>query len=291
MIAFVISSIVLLAALMLITFRNKLADKEDRMAVLGVGSVLLVFGLLILFFDSYVIPSKNSVAVITEFNQPVGEPAESWTWVAPWAETSEFSTLVQVTDRKAGADGDMKDADCVKVNLLGGASACADMTLRYVVDKKDATDLWRRYGSFEEARNKLLRSATESAAKTVYGTYEPQQVISGQLAQEIADKMTATLSAQLHNSGLTLQAVVPGQVHLAPEVQNRLNDILNAQTATKVAEQELARNTARAAANGALVQSLTPLGELDKCLDVAKEIKVPGFTCSGAAPGLLLGGK
>lgn len=272
-------ALAIVAVLAFVIFRRVKDDTEIRAGALAVAVLTLIGAVIGGFFSSFTAVDANTVAIVTAYGQPVGTVGSGPHMLAPWDNVDPFSTRVQVTDRKAGPEGDTPTADCVQVNLKGGAQACADMTLRYVINSGDAVDLWRRYGDFDTVRDKLLRSATDNAAKIVYGQYTPQDAISGDALPAITKAMTAELTKQLNDSGLTLVAVAPGQLHLQQDVQNRINDILNAQTATTVAEQNLAKNKAEAAANAALSGSLSDQILVQECLDAAKEIKPAVFNC------------
>lgn len=259
-----------------------------------VGGVLLalVFG----FFSSFTTVPANSVGIVTAFGHPTGTVTSGAHMLAPWDSVDSFSTRIQVTQRLAGQQGDTPTADCVQVNLKGGAAACADMTIRYVINPADAVALWQRYGDFNTVRDSFLRSATDNAAKIVYGQYAPQDAISGDALPAITTAMTGELKNQLAGSGLTLVAVAPGQLHLDPSVQSRINDILNAQTGTTVAQENLAKNQAQASANGALSGSLSEQILIQQCIEAAQVIKPAYFNCfpgssSGATPLLTVPGR
>jgi regulator of protease activity HflC (stomatin/prohibitin superfamily) len=254
-------------------------DRDVRVGATGVAVIGLVLAGIVGFASSFTQVDANTVGIVTSFGQPVGTVDSGPHLLAPWDSVDPFSTRVQVTDRKAGPEGDTPTADCVQVNLKGGAGACADMTIRYVVNASDAVDLWKRYGDFDTVRDKLLRSATDNAAKIVYGEYQPQDAISGDAIPAITKAMTTELNKQLTQSGLTLVAVAPGQLHLSNDVQNRINDILNAQTATTVAQQNLAKNQAEAAANQALTGSLSEQILIKQCIEAAQVIKPSYFNC------------
>lgn len=292
MVGFVIAVILAIIALSLIGLsftipRISLAGPSRRKALgAGVGVLLLSLGLYTA--ESFTTTTSNTVGIVTAFGNPVGTVNPGAHWLAPWDTVETFSTRIQVTDRQAGPQGDVPGADCVQVNLKGGANACADMTVRYVINPQDAVALWRRYGDFATVRDKLLRSATDNAGKIVYGQYDPQNAISGEAIPQITTAMTKELSNQLANSGLTLVAVAPGQLHLAPDVQARINNLLNAQTETQIAQQNLAKNQAQAAANQALTGSLSEQILIQQCIEAAKEIKPAVFSCfpggSGSTP-------
>jgi regulator of protease activity HflC (stomatin/prohibitin superfamily) len=277
--------LVLIAAGAALVFRRVKDDTEIRAGALVVLVVALLAGGVAGFFSSFTAVDANTVGIVTAYGQPVGTVDSGPHMLAPWDSVDSFSTRVQVTDRKAGPEGDTPTADCVQVNLKSGAGACADMTVRYVINASDAVDLWKRYGDFDTVRDKLLRSATDNAAKVVYGQYAPQDAISGDALPAITKAMTAELTKQLAQSGLTLVAVAPGQLHLSADVQNRINDILNAQTATTVAQQNLARNQAQAAANQALTSSLSEPILVQQCIEAAQQIKPAVFNCFPGAAG------
>lgn len=271
-------------------------DDIPRSAPIAIGTVLAAGAAVIAFFSSFTTVDANSVGIVTAFGKPVDTVQSDAHMLAPWDSVESFTTRIQVTQRFADpAKGDQPGQDCVQVNLKGGASACADVTIRYVINPQDAVDLWRRYGSFDAVRDQFLRSATDNAAKIVYGQYAPQDAISGEALPAITTAMSHELTNQLANSGLTLVAVAPGQLFLAPDVQARINDILNAQTQTTVAQQNLAKNQAQAQANQALTNSLSEPILVQACIEAAKEIKPAYFNClpggSGSNTLLNIGGK
>lgn len=280
MFLFILAIVLALVAAAAVLVRRRVRDDDEIRAGALVVAVIGILGFVIAgFFSSFTTVDANTVGIVTAYGQPVGTVGSGAHMLAPWDSVDPFTTRVQVTDRKAGPEGDTPTADCVQVNLKGGAQACADMTLRYVINSGDAVDLWRRYGDFDTVRDKLLRSATDNAAKIVYGQYTPQDAISGDALPAITKAMTNELADQLKDSGLTLVAVAPGQLHLQQDVQNRINDILNAQTATTVAQQNLAKNQAEAQANQALTGSLSEPILIQQCIDAAKEIKPAVFNC------------
>lgn len=258
--------------------------EADARLVLLVGRGAVIGGIVLAaicgFFSSFTTVEANSVGIVTAFGHPVGTVTSGAHMLLPWESVDTFSTRIQVTQRlDASGQGDQSSSDCVQVNLKGGASACADMTIRYVINPADAVALWARYGDFTTVRDSFLRSATDNAAKIVYGEYAPQDAISGDALPAITAAMTKELTSQLAGSGLTLVAVAPGQLHLSADVQSRINDILNAQTQTTVAQENLAKNQAEAAANNALSGSLSEQVLVQQCIQAAEQIKPSYFNC------------
>lgn len=276
---FILAIVLALVAAAAVFVRHRNRGDEIRAIALGVAVVAVLGCVIAGFFSSFTTVDANTVGIETQFGQFTNTLEPGGHFLAPWATVTQIDTKVQSTDRKAGPDGDVPGADCVQVNLKGGAQACADLTIRYSVSHDDAQGLWSQYGSFDDARNKLLRSATDQAAKVVYGEFTPQEAVSGDASAGIASKLTDALRGQLAKSGLNLQAVAPGQLHLSKESQTRFDDLLNAQTATLVAQQNLAKNQAQAAANAALAASLTDPILTQECFDAAREIKPTVFGC------------
>jgi regulator of protease activity HflC (stomatin/prohibitin superfamily) len=277
---FIIAMLVACIAVVLIVVDRGLeSGHEMKSAGTLAGISLLVIAAVVTLCDMATAVSANSVGIETKFGRPVGTLQSGLHFLAPWADVQEFSTRVQVTDRQQSAQGDVPGADCVQVNLKGGASACADVAVRYVINPTDAIDLWRRYGDFDTVRDRLLRTATDNAAKLVYGQFDPQSAISGDALPQLTAGLTKELTNQLASSGLTLVAIAPGQLHLSPDVQQRINDVLNAATQTQIAQQTLARNQAQAAANQALQGSLSQQVLIQQCIEAAKEIHPAVFDC------------
>lgn len=261
--------------------------------MLGGGvAVALIAGILsagVIVVDSHVSVDANTVAIIQEFGKPVGDPAgPGWHWTAPWASASVIDTRVQNTARLAGKQGDTADMDCVKVNFKDNASACADISISYGVSPENAVKLWNNYTSLDDAQTKLLRPATDSAAREVYGSFTSLDVIDGSKQAELTNGITSSLRAKLATSGLEVVLVSPGQIHLSDSAQANLDKLRNAQVETQVAQQTLAKNQALAAANNALNASLTDGIKFEDCLKVAQEIKTVGFSCTGSGSNMLL---
>lgn len=300
MVLFVFACIVGLIGLLILigTIRYKPRSSNDapKWTIVVLGSGFLVVGLGMLFGDMFTTVPANSVGIVTAFGASHGTADAGPHLLAPWDSVTTYSTRVQVTSRLADpAKGDVAGADCVQTNLDGGASACVDVTVRYVVNKADAVTLWRNYGSFDTVRDVFLRTAVNNAVKIVYGQFTPQQVVNGAPLPQIAADLTKELSSQLGHSGLTLLTVSPGQVWLSAASQQRFDDVLNAQTDVQVAQQQLAKNLALAKANAALTQSLSTPVLVAQCIAAEQVVKAPVFNCfpggSSATPLVSLNGR
>lgn len=285
MLIFIVIAVV--AFILAYTHRGASEPGQIRGGAFGLGGgVFIALAAVVFGLNFFVSVPANTVGIVAAFGKPVGTVSSGLHFLAPWDSVDQFSTRVQITERlQAAGQGDETGNDCVEVNLNGGASACADMTIRYVINPGDAVALWQQYGDFDTVRNSLLRSATNNAAKLVYGKFKPQDAISGAALPQITTDMTSELKNQLANSGLTLIAVAPGQLHLSDSVQNQINEILNAQTNATVAQQNLAVSQAQAQANQALTNSLSPQILAEDCFKAAEQIKPTVFNCDFSGSG------
>jgi len=264
-------------------------DKQARGGAILVAIVLGIISGSTIIADSHVSVDANNVGIITEFGKPVGDPVgPGWTWTAPWASVTQIPTMIQTTERLAGDKGDTPGADCVKVNFKDNASACADITIAVRVSNQNAVKFWHDYTSMDDARTKLLRPATDTAAREVYGESTSLDVIDGSKQAAITEGLTNALRVKLATSGVDLVSVSPGQIHLSDSAQANLDKLRNAQVETQVAQQTLAKNQALAAANNALNASLTDGIKFEDCLKVAENIKTVGFSCTGSGSNMLL---
>lgn len=244
--------------------------------VSGTVVAFVITGILfgVNFFTSV---QANNVGIVTSFGKPVGTANAGLHFLMPWESVDSFSTRVQITEFTSAGN------NCLEVNLKGGAQACADITVRYVINPEDAVALWQRYGGFDTVKNSLLTSATNNAAKIIYGQYAPQDAVSGDALPAITKGMTGELKNQLADSGLTLVAVAPGQLHLSANNQDNFDEILKAQTNAQVAQQNLKVSQAQAQANEALTGSLSPQILCEDYLKAIEQIKptvVDGGPCS-----------
>lgn len=280
---FIVTCILWAAGLLFILrgiFHTPLPGEPKRGVTIATGVVAGLVATGVFFGSSLTTIKANSVGIVTSFGAPQGTIDPGLHLLAPWDSVDSYSTLVQVTSRLADpSKGDVAGADCVQANLNGGASACIDVTIRYVVDKANAVALWQRYGNFATVRDVFLRTAVNTAVKIVYGQYTPQQVVNGAPLPQIAAALSKELSSQISSSGLTLETVSPGQVWLSAASQQRFDDVLNAQTDVQVAQQQLAKNQALAAANNVLSSSLSLNILSGQCIQVEQIVKAPVFNC------------
>lgn len=251
--------------------------------------VLAPITLALIFMSCLTIVPANQVAVITVFGSWSGTATEGIHFVNPLSEVDTFPTRNQKSIRDQ-ADG---NDNCIPVKLDGGAGACVDATVLYTIDENHAEVLWRGWGSFAKLNTDLINRSTDDAAGQVYGGYTAENATSGRNRQAITDAISDRLRGKLDGSGVRLESVTLGDIHLPPDVQARINAILEQDAKTEIAKKREEAAKAEARANAALQQSLTPEALMKLCIDAAKEIKPQVFNCLGGSqnPPVILNSK
>lgn len=251
------------------------AHPED---VRGAKIATIVLGIIaagMLFLSSLTTVGANEVGIVTNFGRWSGTVDGGLHVVAPWSKVDTFPTRNQKSIRDQ-ADGNYP---CIPVKLNGGASACVDATILYTIDESHAETLWRGWGSFAKLNEDLINRSTDDAAGVVYGGYTAEQATSGSNRQKITDAVSSRLGAKLAESGIQLGSVTLGDIHLPKEVQDRINNILEADAQVIVAQKQKEKAAAEADAAKARQLSLTPEALIKECLDAAREIKPAYFNC------------
>ena len=189
-------------------------------------------GILFLLFSIVRIVPANSVAVPTSFGS-IGQPVKSGLHITmPWTTYHNFSTRIQESQRLASNEGDKKEADCVRLNVGSQASAdaCVDATVRYIIDVKSVSKLYRRYGGFNEVNLKLIRREVESGLKEVYGDYNTTEAKSGKTLVEIQRKAKKVLGRNLSRYGVRIDSVTIGDLkYTNPSVEQNIAQKLAAE--------------------------------------------------------------
>lgn len=242
-----------------------------RIAVYVFAGLAVLLGLL----SSITIVPANQVGIQTSFGAWKGTLDSGPHVVAPWSEVDTFTTRNQKSIRDE-AEG---NADCIRVKLAGGASACVDATVLYTIDERQAETLWKGWGSFTRLNDDLVNRSTDEAAGQVYGTYAAEDAVSGENRQKITDAVTKLLHDKLKPWGVELGSVTLGDIHLPNDVQDRINRVLASAADTKIANQKEQTAAAEARANAALQQSLTPEALVKLCLEVSRDAKPAVINC------------
>jgi regulator of protease activity HflC (stomatin/prohibitin superfamily) len=257
-------------------------------ALFGVGSLLsaraddrrtlryaaiafaILGGVLLPVISAITIVPANQVGIVTNFGSWSGTRTSGMSFTAPWSTLDTFPTRNQKSIRDAGPVG---EADCIRVKLKGGASACVDATVLYTIDETHAETLWRGWGSFTKLNIDLIDRSTDDAAGTVYGGYSADEASSGDNRAKITDGIAGELRKRLEPQGVRLESITLGDIHLPPDVQDRINALLTAEANLQVAKLGKEKAAAEGAAAKELQGSLTREALVIECLKTAREVR------------------
>lgn len=235
---------------------------------------------LVFLFNSYTSVPSRSVAVETSFGQSVGAPLKSgFHWIRPWAQTEDFTLMVQKSERLGG--------DAINVKLKGGANGQVSAIVRYHTDEIGATKQWRNYGSFDNMKKTLIMSLESDSFNAVYGNYEPMDAQNGVNRAEIEKQLKDKLSTALQASGIDFDGVSIVKLSFDSAVQKNIDDQISQKQKTAIALEAIQTAKNQQQANARLAEKLTPDVVTQNCLNMTdKNISAnhsfpAGWTCVG----------
>ena len=190
---------------------------------LGVAALLGLIGVIGSFFA--VVPANN-IAIPTAFGN-VGDPLSSGIHVvAPWVETTNFSTRVQELSMLRAADeGDLAKDDSIDVIANGGGAMKVDLTIRFSIDPIKSDVVFREAGSLAVVKERFIRPIARSATRDVFGGYTAEEGYASKRA-EIGAQITERMEAELAAHGVLIQAVNVRDVLPEEQVLAAINAIL-----------------------------------------------------------------
>lgn len=261
----------------------KVQDAEDVRTWAKVITFCLagLIGILV-FFSSFWIVGTQNVGIVRSFGKPVGLVSNGPQWTYPWQTVTDMDYSVQVTDFSA------KSCD-IQVRLADGQTACPKVGVRWQINTKAAEFLFRRYkGSTSGVENGVLIPALQKYANIVFGDYDPVKLLNSPdpvgsknnpSVPQLADKVEAQLKKAIGGEVQIDLLNIPN-IAYAPNVQNRINQILGQKAQTLIAQQAEQTALAQAAANRAISASVShdPAVLESRCLDLMQEIIKNGDT-------------
>jgi len=239
---------------------DRRGDNYGRTGGAGAAvAALLVLGIVTALFSATTVDAR-SVGIQTSFGKYDATLDNGFHWTAPWSNVEQFSTQVQYLELKG--DG------AVPVSFLGGSSGTASVVVRWSIDSKGAEDLWKKYKTFDNVRDQLVRSEAQNAFRTTFSNYTPVDAIDGNNLNKITADVQKLLAETLGKNGVAVDSVSVTNVGLGDRAQTSLDRIVaaNADVERATAEQEKAKIEAETARIRA--ESQTPESLQRYCLEV-----------------------
>lgn len=281
--------------------RQRITERStnERRGAQVVGGALLLFGLLLLFFDSYTTVGARGVTVQTAFGKIQGAPlGPGWHWVRPWNNLEEFDASVQTLKFHQAEPND--NGDCLTVRLGNSTLACVDVTTQWNINHLgDVNALYLQYKTFDNIHDNLVKRQLGSALNEIFGNYDPLAAINSGTGtptvntHDLQSKVMAVLQRDLGRE-ITITSVTIPVVHFDGDTENRLKSYQQAKADTRIAEQQ--KQTA--VQQGLAAKELAAQPGLDKpgvqyqnCLNLTHELAKlgqlgqlpPTWNCNGSS--------
>jgi regulator of protease activity HflC (stomatin/prohibitin superfamily) len=308
--ALVIALILLAVAGIALVLARAAARSDDSDAsdmapfIKWAGVALALVSGVVVVADSYVIVPTRTVGVEVSFGKPVGVLSNGWHWVAPWHTVENFDASVQTLNLTAAKD----DAgDPVTVRLANQTTAQVDVSVQFNIDPNgDVVDLYKRYRSFDNVENNLIKRQLQHALNLVFAAYDPLRAIngaadtSGPNVDDLAAKAKTDLQAAV-GTGIQIGTLTIPIVHFDGPTEDRLRAYQQALADTRIAEQRRKTAEQTKAANDTLASSTAssnPGVQYQNCLDLIRDLAgkgqldklPPTFNCgSGTGTPVIVG--
>lgn len=224
----------------------------------------------------------RSVGIQTSFGKYRDTLSNGLQLTAPWSSVEEFSTQVQYLD----LDG----AEAVAVTFKGGGGGNVNATPRWRIDAAKAENLWMKYKTFENVRDKLVNSTAKDSVRVVLSQYTPNEARAGENLRKIAEQVQTDLGESLADDGVIIDSISVKGISLDQRSQESLDKIVTANNDIEraKAERERAKIDGETAQIRKAEGSLTPEALARYCLEVVNNWNVnrngalpAGFTCFG----------
>jgi regulator of protease activity HflC (stomatin/prohibitin superfamily) len=270
-------------------------------AVLVTVAGIVLTALMLIVGSAHTIPTR-SVGVVTSFGRPTGSLANGWHWTAPWASVEKFDASVQ-TLKLDGNDS----TPCVTVRLGNQTTGCVDVSVQWNIDPNgDVVDLYRKYKSFDNIEENLVKRQLQHALNVAFGDYDPLRAVNGAdkpgaSLDDLARKAKDTLQSGV-GAGITVSSVTIPLIHFDGDTENRLKAYQQALADTRIAEQKKQTAEQTKAANDILAGSAAskdPGVQYQNCLDLIRELAnkgqldklPPTFSCGSPSQTPVIVGK
>lgn len=272
-------------------------DNIPRGVLIGAGIAAVLVALVAITIDSFTIVPTRSVGVQVAFGKPATEPLKNGLhWVAPWSSVEKFDASVQTLNLTAAKD----DAgDSVTVRLGNQTTAKVDVSVQWNIDPDgDVVELYKRYRSFDNVENNLVKRQLQHALNIAFADYDPLRAINGtndaptQSVDDLAAKTKADLQKAV-GTGIQIGTLTIPIIHFDGATEDRLRQYQQALADTRIAQQQKQTSQARADSNGILAASASikdPGVQYQNCLDLVRDLAVKGqlkdlpatFNCGGS---------
>lgn len=277
------------------------------------GAVIAFIGIVFMVLSTLTVVSTKNVGVVTAFNRPSGEGLSNGIhFKKPWEHVTDIDGTIQ-TDRYHGnptSDGCTDNG--IKVAIGDGSQTCMSVVNRWRINPDKAAEIYQNYKSddpTEHFREAVVSTELIAAVVDVARTYNPitQLRAIDPNAKEINfdfspdyDALGNAIEAQMRERTHGLAEIIDISVTALPlpaASQKKVNDFTKAVGETRIQQQNILTNRAKAEANRVLAESLkaNPAVNQANCQQLVAE-SAPGtfpagFQCNGSGGSVVVPAK
>lgn len=190
----------------LIASRLSWTDRGTTTQVPGVFVIAGIgIGVLCLFGSVIRIVPANAVGIPVTFGSVGGEMNSGLQITTPFTQIRTFSTRLQELTLGDKDNGEREDA--IEVRGSDGYVMRVGVTVRYKVKQESAVPLFRRVGSMDGIRDRIVRPEVNEAVRVVFANYTAEDGYSIKRTEVSAD-INDLIRQRLEAYGLELDAVL-----------------------------------------------------------------------------------
>jgi regulator of protease activity HflC (stomatin/prohibitin superfamily) len=206
-----------------------------------VGKVGFGLGVIFILWSCVRVVPANTVGIPTDFGS-IGSPLQSGLKITrPWTEIHEFPTTIQeLSMLRAVDEGDKPKDDSIEVIAKGGGSMKVDLTVKFLIEKTSANNLYRQAGSIDLVKDRFIRPEAREVTRDIFGQYSAEQGYSTDRAA-ISQEILKRLKDRLESRGILIDSVNLRDVNPEERVLNAINAILDARNKALQAVEEQKR--------------------------------------------------
>jgi hypothetical protein len=226
------------------------------------------------------VPARN-LGVPVSLGQPGDVVNNGFHVIAPWASVETFDATVKTLTVDQA------------VRLGNGGTATVDASIQWQIDptKNNFLSLYRQYRTFDNIQANVIQRDFASALNDVFEAFNPLAVVdaNGQIAVQMSDLAVKVLDEM--KTAVPVGLIVSNPKILPPkysaEIEKQIGNMINATTATRIAEQQKKTAELIKQANDLLASgNLSPGVLYQNCLTMVEKMGAnlpPAFSCG--APG------
>lgn len=264
-----------------------------------IGVAVATLGVVTFVLDVTVVVPTRTFGIETEFGQPVGTPlANGFHLIAPWANVdTTFEASVQTLRLSSAKDS---DGPPITVRLANQTTAAVDVSVQWQLNANaDVLTLYRQYKAFPNIQTNVVQRQLANALNKVFENFNPLATLDSNGNQtvhvtDLAAQVTAILQGEMPN-GIEVDNVTIPLITYDAQIENQINSIIAAASATRVALQGEQTAKATQAANSLLAAgNLTPGVLYQNCLTMtqsalkAGESLPPGWSCGSPGASVVI---